>query len=60
MLERVPTLYVLSKYKTNIEHFQLKIDIFTVIQSRSILPRRVIVIMHVHSNEYIVAFEDVL
>ena len=53
------TIYVLSKYKTNIEHFQLKIDIFALFKIRSILHRRVIVIVHLHSNVYI-AFEDVL
>ena len=42
-----------------IEHFQLKFDIFTVIKICSILHRRVIVNVHVHSNVYI-AFEDVL
>ena len=55
----LPTIYVLSKCETNIEHFQLKIEIFTVIKIRSILHRHVIVIMYVHSNVYI-AFEDVL
>ena len=43
-------------FKTYIKHFQLKIDIFAVIKIRSLLHRRIIVIMHVHSNVYIYSF----
>ena len=41
-------MYDLSKYKTEIEHFQQKKYISAVIKIRSILHGRVIVIMHVH------------
>ena len=61
LFKRVPTIYDLSKYKTEIEHFQLKNYISAVIKIRSILHGRVIVIMHIHIAMCIyIAFEDVL